>query len=85
MREYRNGEPLLTFVVVQKRNHLRTAIGSENPPPGTVILNKITDENTKCNMYVYSHKAIAGTARPVHYQVTFFTKEEICDTLLGSL
>eukprot|EP01112_Ceratiomyxa_fruticulosa_P019629 TRINITY_DN6469_c0_g1_i1.p1 TRINITY_DN6469_c0_g1~~TRINITY_DN6469_c0_g1_i1.p1 ORF type:complete len:494 (-),score=68.98 TRINITY_DN6469_c0_g1_i1:257-1591(-) len=70
--------PLLTHLVVQKRNHLKcTTNGQTNPPPGSVIDTVIVDSDDDNNnnnvqpnnFYLYSHKALAGTARPVHYQV----------------
>jgi len=66
--------PLLTFLVVQKRNHFRSAWiptpGGPvfNPPPGTVV-DKVVTDSKSVNFYLYSHKALAGTARPTHYQL----------------
>jgi len=71
----------LTFVIVQKRNHLRTAWRAngngpssngmevlENAPVGTIIYSDIVDRELP-NFYLYSHHALQGTARPTHYQV----------------
>jgi len=64
--------PKLTFVVVQKRNHLRTAVEENgnwfNPPVGTLIRDDIVDTDRE-NFYLYSHFALQGTAKPTHYQV----------------
>jgi len=66
--------PVLTFVVVQKRNHFRSvwipnAGGPAfNPPAGTVVDHLVTDKK-ETNFYLYSHRALAGTARPTHYQI----------------
>eukprot|EP01117_Protostelium_nocturnum_P014796 TRINITY_DN5665_c1_g1_i1.p1 TRINITY_DN5665_c1_g1~~TRINITY_DN5665_c1_g1_i1.p1 ORF type:complete len:859 (+),score=221.64 TRINITY_DN5665_c1_g1_i1:88-2664(+) len=66
-------QPLLTYVIVQKRNHLRTFRPDEsgnifNPPVGTYISSEVVDTNYP-NFFMYSHKAVIGTARPTHYQV----------------
>jgi len=72
----------MTFVIVQKRNHLRTAWkmintnndsaerkeSFENAPVGTLIYSDIVDKEHP-NFYLYSHHALQGTARPTHYQV----------------
>eukprot|EP01119_Soliformovum_irregulare_P018023 TRINITY_DN5459_c0_g1_i2.p1 TRINITY_DN5459_c0_g1~~TRINITY_DN5459_c0_g1_i2.p1 ORF type:complete len:834 (-),score=300.37 TRINITY_DN5459_c0_g1_i2:9-2510(-) len=57
--------PKVTWVIVQKRNHLRC---TENPPPGTLLDADVVDKGTH-NFYLYSHFALQGTARPTHYQV----------------
>jgi eukaryotic translation initiation factor 2C len=64
--------PKLLFMVVVKRHHLRTKmLGSgTNPPPGCVIESQIVDK-ARQNFYLYSHKAVAGTARPTHYQLLY--------------
>jgi len=64
--------PTLTFMVVQKRNHLRALAKDTykgNPYPGTLIDDKNVVDLERPNFYLYSHKALAGTARPTHYQV----------------
>jgi len=64
--------PTLTFLVVQKRNHLRSLAKDThkgNPYPGTVVDDKNIVDHERPNFYLYSHKALAGTARPTHYQV----------------
>jgi len=65
-------QPKLTYVIIQKRNHLRSfyCFNSEvyNPPVGTVIHTEIVDKDLT-NFYMYSHKAVQGTARPTHYQL----------------
>jgi len=65
-----NQLPKLTIIVVQKRHHLRAQKLDDgtNPYPGTLIDSAVIDKDTK-NFYLYSHKALAGTARPTHYQV----------------
>ncbi|PRP88427.1 argonaute protein group [Planoprotostelium fungivorum] len=65
-------KPNITYIVVQKRNHLRSFLSvdgeAQNPPPGTFIYKDVVDRDTT-NFYLYSHKAIQGTAKPTHYQV----------------
>jgi len=65
--------PKITYLIIQKRNHLRTfwstPEGVHNPPVGTLVYQSVTDANGLDNFYMYSHRAIQGTARPTHYQV----------------
>lgn len=73
--QFKQELPKLTFVVVQKRNHFRTLSLNTlsqtrgNPYPGTFIYNENVRDWMRPNFYLYSHKALAGTARPTHYQV----------------
>jgi len=70
--QYKQEPPKLTFLVVQKRNHLRSLAPDTvkgNPYPGTFIDDKKVIDAGRPNFYLYSHKALAGTARPTHYQV----------------
>jgi len=71
----KNPLPKLTLVIVQKRNHLRSCaltnnsnMPGVNPPVGTLIDQEVVDRATN-NFYLYSHKALQGTARPTHYQI----------------
>ena len=67
--------PRLTFVVVQKRNHLRTQVlqdnESLNPPPGTSITTTVTDKDTN-NFYLYSHYALQVTQK---FPIKLLTKK----------
>ncbi|KAK1270094.1 Protein argonaute 1C [Acorus gramineus] len=73
-------EPLLTFVVVQKRHHTRlfpknqggphTTGRNENILPGTVVDREICHP-TEFDFYLCSHAGIKGTSRPVHYHVLY--------------
>jgi eukaryotic translation initiation factor 2C len=84
-QKHNKPKPKLTFLVVQKRNHLRTAADQEgtmyNPPVGTLINTQVIDTERE-NFYLYSHFALQvcfnfntqltlmkGTAKPTHYQV----------------
>jgi eukaryotic translation initiation factor 2C len=64
--------PSFTFVVVQKRNHFKSFLvsgDSQNPSPGTFVGVEVVDEGIYENFYLYTHKAIIGTARPAHYHL----------------
>ncbi|VAI81912.1 unnamed protein product [Triticum turgidum subsp. durum] len=73
-----NYQPLVTFVVVQKRHHTRlfahnhndqsTVDKSGNILPGTVIDSKICHP-TEFDFFLCSHAGIKGTSRPAHYHV----------------
>ncbi|KAL9030315.1 MAG: hypothetical protein Q9196_001543 [Gyalolechia fulgens] len=67
-----NYDPKFTVVVAEKRHHIRffpQGKGGDNhgnPLPGVVVDHDVTHpfEN---DIYLCSHKAIQGTARPTHY------------------
>ncbi|KAL8832946.1 MAG: hypothetical protein Q9170_004627 [Blastenia crenularia] len=68
-------DPRFTVVVAEKRHHIRFFPGAgkggdqnQNPLPGTVVDHDVTHpfEN---DIYLCSHKAIQGTARPTHYHM----------------
>ncbi len=66
----------LTVVVASKRHHIRAfpPQGSEagdqkgNPVPGCLIERDVTTP-TEWDFYLYSHIALQGTSRPVHYTI----------------
>ncbi|KAK5089548.1 Protein argonaute [Exophiala xenobiotica] len=64
----------LTVVIASKRHHLRAfpkqGDGDQkgNPLPGTLIEKDITMPN-EWDFFLYSHIALQGTSRPVHYTV----------------
>lgn len=67
--------PLVTCVIVQKRNHTRffpdqaNAHGKYiNVYPGTCVTDKICHPNEK-DFFLVSHESIKGTARPTKYIV----------------
>ncbi|KAG8529183.1 uncharacterized protein KY384_005818 [Bacidia gigantensis] len=67
--------PKFTVVVCEKRHHIRffppQGPGSDkngNPVPGTLVERDVT-RPFEYDMYLNSHSAIQGTARPTHYQV----------------
>ncbi|KAL8776952.1 MAG: hypothetical protein Q9213_008068 [Squamulea squamosa] len=62
-----------TVVVAEKRHHIRFFPGkagdeNQNPLPGTIVEHDVTHpfEN---DIYLCSHKALKGTARPTHYHM----------------
>ncbi|XP_019192368.1 PREDICTED: protein argonaute PNH1-like [Ipomoea nil] len=83
-------QPLVTFIVVQKRHHTRLFANNHNDRnhmdrsgnvlPGTVVDSKICHP-TEFDFYLCSHAGIQGTSRPAHYHVLWdennFTADEI--------
>ncbi|KAL8844394.1 MAG: hypothetical protein Q9176_001304 [Flavoplaca citrina] len=66
-------EVKFTVVVAEKRHHIRFFPGkagdeNQNPFPGTIVDRDVTHpfEN---DIYLCSHKALKGTARPTHYHM----------------
>ena len=65
-----------TVIVAEKRHHIRffpepgskAADSSGNPVPGTIVERDVTHP-FEYDMYLCSHRAIQGTARPTHYHV----------------
>lgn len=64
----------LTVVIASKRHHVRAfpkpadADQKGNPLPGTLIERDVTTP-LEFDFYLYSHIALQGTSRPVHYTV----------------
>ncbi|XP_024545686.1 protein argonaute PNH1 isoform X2 [Selaginella moellendorffii] len=85
-----NYQPLVTFVVVQKRHHTRlfandhddtrTTDKSGNILPGTVVDSKICHP-TEFDFYLCSHAGIQGTSRPAHYHVLWDENKFTADGL----
>ncbi|KAL5960880.1 Protein argonaute-3, partial [Taenia solium] len=66
-------EPGITFIVVQKRHHIRfnpLERGAKNVPPGTVVDSVIT-HHREFDFYLCSHEGIQGTSKPAHYHVLY--------------
>ena len=62
-----------TVIVASKRHHTRffpgqTGDKSGNPFPGTLVERDVTHPRD-WDFFLCAHKAIQGTARPVHYHV----------------
>ncbi|KAL8687809.1 MAG: hypothetical protein Q9224_005045 [Gallowayella concinna] len=69
--------PRMTIIIVGKRTQTRAFTADKgNPPNGTVVDRQITEA---CNWdwFLFSHKAIQGTAHPGHY---FVILDEIFNT-----
>lgn len=67
----------LTVIIASKRHHIRCFPISEaardqkgNPVPGTLIERDVTMPN-EFDFYLYSHIALQGTSRPVHYTILY--------------
>jgi len=70
--QYKKECPKVTLLIAQKRNHFRclAPLGYKgNPDPGALITDPAVVDHKDPNFYLYSHKALAGTARPTHYQI----------------
>ncbi|CAL1287887.1 unnamed protein product [Larinioides sclopetarius] len=69
-------QPGITFIVIQKRHHVRTKPEDEregsgkmrNTPPGTVIDTTIVHP-LNFDFFLYSHYGLQGTSRPGYYTV----------------
>ncbi|KAL8726906.1 MAG: hypothetical protein Q9166_006395 [cf. Caloplaca sp. 2 TL-2023] len=62
-----------TVVVAEKRHHIRFFPGkagddNQNPLPGTIVEHDVTHPMEN-DIYLCSHKALKGTARPTHYHM----------------
>eukprot|EP01111_Echinosteliopsis_oligospora_P013380 TRINITY_DN4789_c0_g2_i1.p1 TRINITY_DN4789_c0_g2~~TRINITY_DN4789_c0_g2_i1.p1 ORF type:complete len:869 (+),score=226.55 TRINITY_DN4789_c0_g2_i1:97-2607(+) len=71
-KAYAGKQIQILYMIAQKRNIARIAISQDGsfhtPPAGTVIDSKITGR-TKEDFYILPHKAIIGSAKPIHYHV----------------
>lgn len=79
--------PTVTFVVVQKRHHVRffpsdsrDADRSGNVMPGTVVDSGVCHP-TQFDFFLCSHSGIQGTSRPTHYHVLYDENRYTADTL----
>ncbi|KAI0320302.1 Piwi domain-containing protein [Amylostereum chailletii] len=74
VRAETNADVKLTYIVVEKRHHVRFfPKNSTNPgrniDPGILIDDTITSRNGRTNFYLMSHAGILGTSRPAHYNI----------------
>jgi len=84
----RGYQPLITFLVVQKRHHTRMfpdsptdGVGrSGNVPPGTVIDTHIVHP-TETDFFLVSHFGVQGTSRPTHYHLLWDDSNASADEL----
>lgn len=72
-------EGKITVIIASKRHHVRAfpragdkdaADAKGNPLPGCLIERDVTTPN-EFDFYLYSHIALQGTARPVHYTILY--------------
>ncbi|XP_077507820.1 protein argonaute-2-like [Amblyomma americanum] len=81
-------EPALTFIVVQKRHHMRFMPANDrdgvgrcrNVPPGTTVDSAVAHP-FDFDFYLCSHFCLQGTSRPSHYYIVWddssFTADEL--------
>ena len=80
-------EMKFTVLVASKRHHIRffpkppNRDNNSNPLPGTIVERDVTTPYNY-DFYLCSHRAIQGTARPVHYTVLLDEAEMQADTLI---
>ena len=89
-RELEEGyEPLITYLVVQKRHHTRFFPATNNKDDmyrnGNVIAGTVVDQGinhpTEGDYYLLSHEGIQGTSRPTHYHVLWDDSDMSADDL----
>uniref|UniRef100_A0A5K3FSX6 Piwi domain-containing protein n=1 Tax=Mesocestoides corti TaxID=53468 RepID=A0A5K3FSX6_MESCO len=76
-------EPGITFIVVQKRHHIRfkpTDLKARNVNAGTVVDTQITHKREH-DFYLCSHEGIQGTSKPVHYHMLYDDNDWAADDL----
>ncbi|CAH8462712.1 unnamed protein product [Schistosoma mattheei] len=76
-------EPAITFIVVQKRHHIRFKPHdprARNVEPGTVVDTDITHRR-EFDFYICSHEGIQGTSKPAHYHVLYDDSNFTSDAL----
>lgn len=77
--EVKEWKGTLTVIVCAKRHHVRAfpdrdgADRNGNPQPGLLIERDVTDPRM-FDFFLYSHIALQGTSRPVHYSVLYDSK-----------
>ncbi|BHF75075.1 hypothetical protein SprV_0501816900 [Sparganum proliferum] len=68
-----NYEPAITFIVVQKRHHIRFKPmdpRARNVDPGTVVDREVTHAS-EFDFFLCSQEGIQGTSKPAHYHVLY--------------
>ncbi|KAL5104501.1 Protein argonaute-3 [Taenia crassiceps] len=76
-------EPRITFIVVQKRHHIRfnpLEKGAKNVSPGTVVDTEITHRR-EFDFFLCSQDGIQGTSKPAHYHVLYDDNDFSADDL----
>ncbi|KAF6773610.1 hypothetical protein AHF37_07366 [Paragonimus kellicotti] len=76
-------EPAITYIVVQKRHHVRfqpTNPRQRNVDPGTVVDTQVTHPR-EFDFYLCSQEGIQGTSKPAHYHVLYDDSNWTSDAL----
>ncbi|CAH8464535.1 unnamed protein product [Schistosoma guineensis] len=76
-------EPAITYIVVQKRHHIRFKPSdprARNVEPGTVVDTEITHPR-EFDFYLCSQDGIQGTSKPAHYHVLYDDSNWTSDAL----
>ncbi|KAA3677270.1 eukaryotic translation initiation factor 2C, partial [Paragonimus westermani] len=76
-------EPAITYIVVQKRHHVRfqpTNPRQRNVDPGTVVDTHVTHPR-EFDFYLCSQEGIQGTSKPAHYHVLYDDSNWTSDAL----
>ncbi|KAG5448026.1 Protein argonaute-2 [Clonorchis sinensis] len=76
-------EPAITYIVVQKRHHIRfrpTNPRQRNVDPGTVVDTHVTHAR-EFDFYLCSQEGIQGTSKPAHYHVLYDDSNWTSDAL----
>ncbi|CAH8483333.1 unnamed protein product [Heterobilharzia americana] len=76
-------EPGITYIVVQKRHHVRFRPSdprARNVEPGTVVDREITHPR-EFDFYLCSQEGIQGTSKPAHYHVLYDDNNWTSDAL----
>ncbi|KAL7061027.1 hypothetical protein AAHC03_09753 [Spirometra sp. Aus1] len=76
-------EPAITYIVVQKRHHIRFEPldqRAKNVAPGTVVDTVITHRR-EFDFYLCSQEGIQGTSKPAHYHVLYDDSNWTSDSL----
>uniref|UniRef100_A0AA85IZX4 Piwi domain-containing protein n=1 Tax=Trichobilharzia regenti TaxID=157069 RepID=A0AA85IZX4_TRIRE len=76
-------EPAITYIVVQKRHHIRLKpfdSRARNVEPGTVVDTDITHPR-EFDFYLCSQEGIQGTSKPAHYHVLYDDSNWTSDAL----
>eukprot|EP00347_Sterkiella_histriomuscorum_P023353 403334969 len=72
-------DPMIIYCLIDKKTSLRLFhkenIEAQNPSPGTVLDNQLVKNNGEqiFDFYMIPHKALSGTAKPVHFNVVHNT------------
>uniref|UniRef100_A0A224X701 Putative translation initiation factor 2c eif-2c n=1 Tax=Panstrongylus lignarius TaxID=156445 RepID=A0A224X701_9HEMI len=73
LQEYYQSEPLqMAFIIVTKRVNTRVFMKGNNPPPGTIVDDVITNP-IKYDFYLVSQQVRQGTVTPTLYNVIYDT------------